>query len=297
MKVLFISSLERSGSTILELKLGSHANVIGFGEVWRVIKPHGAGLDSVRERRCTCGETGKTCQFWSRVFMRIKETAAETLEQRYEAFFDVVKQRYGDDVVVVDSSKSMQSLEAVAGVPDVDIYVLFTVRDVRGWMGSITKAAARKKEMPWRKVFDADFKYFFWAFIRLNVLRLIPFWLPNEWLLRNLRILKKIRTTRLRNIQISYEALVFDSEDTMARIEEFLELTDKRQDAIAGTDSFHIIRGNRTAFLTDPKAPLYYDAQWMSAWKASVVISLLPWVAWYNRKWVYEFLDRKAAVD
>lgn len=295
MKVAFISSLERSGSTILDLKLSSHAGIVGFGEVWRVIKPHGAGLESVRRKYCTCGKAGKDCSFWSSVFSSIETTGAETLAQRYAVFLDVVRQQYGDDVVVVDSSKSIQSLDALGQVKNATIYVLYTVRDVRGWMSSIRRAEKRKREMPWGKVFDADFKFFFRAYVRLNIMRAFPLWLPNEWLLRNLRILNCINRKSFRSIQVSYEELVFEPEDTVARIEHFLGMPGVQQDATTSAGTLHIIRGNRTAFSTDPNAPLRYDAQWMSMWRSSVLLSLMPWVTWFNNKWVYAYLRRKSA--
>jgi len=295
MKVAFISSLERSGSTILDLKMASRSDIVGFGEVWRVIKPHGAGLGSVRGMRCTCGKMGNDCSFWSSVFSRIETSGAETLAERYEIFLNVARQKYGDDIVVVDSSKSIQSLKALSQIKNTNIYVLFAVRDVRGWMCSIRKAEKRKKEMSWGKVFDADFGYFFWAFVRLNILRAFPLWLPNEWLLRNLRILKNLKKRRSRFLKVSYEELVFEPDNTFSKIERFLGITSEQQGIATRTDTLHIIRGNRTAFTTDPNAPLRYDTLWMSKWKSSVVLFLLPWVAWYNTKWVYGYLHRKTS--
>jgi len=291
-KVAFISSLERSGSTILDLKLSSRAAVIGFGEVWRVISPHGAGLSSVKKRLCTCGEIGGNCSFWASVFLAIESTGAGTLTERYEVFLDVVKQQYGEHVVVVDSSKSIHALDALFRAKNADVYVLFTIRDVRGWISSIRKAEIRKREMPWRKVFDTDFKYFFFAYIRLNILRLLPLWLPNEWLLRNLRILGDIKKKRLKFIRMSYEELVFESDSAFTRIEKFLDIDDNQESLGNDSNSLHIIRGNRAAFTSDPSASLYYDTHWMSSWRSFVAPIFLPWVAWYNKKWVYAYLLR-----
>jgi len=297
MKIVFISSLERSGSTILDLKLSSHPKMISFGEVWRVIKPHGAGLDSVRGRLCTCGELGRDCSVWSHVFDRIEDSGADTLHQCYVVFLDVVKEIYGNDIVVVDSSKSIKSLDALAHIKNAELNVLFTARDVRGWMESIHKAKKRKKEIPWSRVFQPGFKYFLVSYIRHNILRLFPFWLPNEWMLRNLRILHNINKSRLPCLLLSYEELVFRPKNTVERIENFLELPQDQHLTVKEPNVPHIIRGNRTAFKSDQKAPLRYDGKWMSLWKSSAILSVLPWIAHYNKKWVYNYQYRESDGD
>lgn len=297
MKVIYIASLGRSGSTVLDLKLSSLDRVISCGEVWRVIKPHGGGLESVRERKCTCGESGGSCGFWSTVFDRIETANAKTLPQCYRVFLEVVNEKYGDDVILVDSSKSVQSLAALLHVKDMaDIYVVFTARDVRGWMYSISEAARRKRELPWGKIFQPDFKYFWLSYIRHNILRLIPLWLPHEWLLGNARLLYSIKNSRFPRLMISYEELVFRSDSTLERVGEFIgnghSLSTQRD--IKG--EAHIIRGNRAAFSTDSRSPLIYDVGWMSRWVSSSSLTLLPWVWWMNKKWVYGRMGNKPRV-
>jgi hypothetical protein len=293
MKVVFISSLERSGSTILDLKLSNLPNTVSFGEVWRAIKPHGADLDSVRQRLCTCGKSGGSCEIWSVVFDRIEERQARTLAQCYEVFLDVVRENYGNDVIVIDSSKSIQSLDALRQARNADVHVVFTMRDVRGWMNSIRKAEKLKRELPWGKIFEPDFRFFWLSYIRHNILRSIPLWLPHEWMLRNLRLLRKIRKSTFPWLKISYEELVFYPDKTVIRIEQFLKSESETNRLPGNSQALHIIRGNRTAFQSSPKDPLKYDSAWMSKWQSSLVLALLPWIAQFNKKWVYDYLNTR----
>ena len=64
-KVLFIASMGRSGSTILDNILGQIPGFISVGEIKFVWE---RGI--VENRRCGCGERFRSCPFWTRVFDR-----------------------------------------------------------------------------------------------------------------------------------------------------------------------------------------------------------------------------------
>ena len=291
MKLLFVSSLERSGSTILDLKLSTYSNVVSLGEVWRVIKPHGSSLESVLARECTCGKSAESCSYWAPVLERIKQLGDKAdLEQRYAALIETTSELYGKDAIIIDSSKSIQVLQLLQSLRETDIRVLYTVRDVRGWMDSIRKAEKRKKEMPWGKIFEPDFKDFRLSYLRHNILRNVPLWLPHEWLLRNKRLQRHIKRSGFQSMNLSYEALVFDTDNVMSKIENFADLKNHENGDESPGREMHIIRGNRTAFTSAPDAPLYYGAQWMSKWRWSAMISFLPWVSKYNKRNVYYYL-------
>ncbi len=296
MNILFISSLERSGSTILDLKLSGYSNVLSLGEVWRVIKPHGSSLDSVFSRECTCGKQAMQCSFWSPVLKKISQLGDDAdLSQRYAVLLDVALELYGEDIVIVDSSKSIQALQSLTLLnlsQKTSVRVLHTIRDVRGWMDSIRRAEKRKKEMPWGKIFEPDFKDFKLSYLRHNILRRLPFWLPHEWLLRNKRLFNHVEQSKFPNMKLSYEALVFDTENLMAEIEAFADLKDYGTSTSIGSmqRKMHIIRGNRTAFTSSPDAPLYYGTDWMSKWKWSAMLAVLPWISKYNKRNVYYYL-------
>ena len=68
--LLLIRGLGHSGSTILDLALGAHPQVVGLGEAVRVLSRPMAdevhkGPQQLRfERRCTCGAVAADCHVW-----------------------------------------------------------------------------------------------------------------------------------------------------------------------------------------------------------------------------------------
>lgn len=64
-KIIYITSLSRSGSTILDMILGAHANGVGLGEVTRVLGMREEQLEkSLDGRVCSCGATARECKVW-----------------------------------------------------------------------------------------------------------------------------------------------------------------------------------------------------------------------------------------
>lgn len=294
MKFVFVSSLERSGSTILDLSLAQYPNVISLGEVWRTIRPHGACLDSVLSRECSCGKKGGDCPFWSAVLASVSALGPEaSLSECYSALADAILEHYGNEVILVDSSKSLQALDAIRQVQGFDVHVIHTVRDVRGWMNSIRKAEKRKKELPWGKIFEPGFGMFWLSYLRHNLLRKIPLWLANEWILRNLRLEHAIAKSGFKRLDISYEAMVFSNRKTMAAIENYLGINPSlHKDRHDLRPQIHIIRGNRTAFQSISGDALRYDSTWMRKLRYCVMLIIMPWVMAFNQKKVYSHLDQ-----
>ena len=73
-KLLLIRGLGHSGTTMLDLALGAHPQIIGLGEASRILaRPQPGdehrGPSQLRgahrfERRCTCGAIAAECPLW-----------------------------------------------------------------------------------------------------------------------------------------------------------------------------------------------------------------------------------------
>ena len=82
-KLLLIRGLGHSGTTILDLALGAHPQMVGLGEAARILArpaPSDAhrGPAQLRgdlrfERRCTCGEVAADCPVWGPVLAWLPE--------------------------------------------------------------------------------------------------------------------------------------------------------------------------------------------------------------------------------
>ncbi|HEX7082171.1 MAG TPA: sulfotransferase [Gammaproteobacteria bacterium] len=67
MRVLFICSAGHSGSTLLDLLLGSHPQAVSLGEITHL--PKNLALNTA----CTCGSPARECPVWSRVVDELSE--------------------------------------------------------------------------------------------------------------------------------------------------------------------------------------------------------------------------------
>lgn len=168
MKLLYIASENRSGSTLLDLLLGGHSQTFGVGEISRLHQFF------QRNDPCTCGQFVQNCPTWSDVFVELHERGfnVENFETRVRnrprrlpipslaelsfmtgkmasrfAFLppvkrslvaaervwsvcDILHQKHRCDWIV-DSSKRAEQLSAMYVVRPEDIRVLHLVRDGR----------------------------------------------------------------------------------------------------------------------------------------------------------------------
>lgn len=153
--LLYIAGAGRSGSTLLEMSLGTGPAYFSVGEVryfWQYI-------DDGRIR-CGCGALLQECEFWTRVLARlegiqIQHTAtlandidrtrnvlslsmprhyANTSTRKLVARTGELYRAIGDECgapVIVDSSKVPSHLALLRRVPDIDVRILHLVRDGR----------------------------------------------------------------------------------------------------------------------------------------------------------------------
>ena len=158
MKVLFIAGWDRSGSTLLDLVLGSIDGFTGVGELGNVWK---RGI--IERRTCGCGQPLSRCEVWSPILTSVfghfptPEEARRILRFRrdhtrlrhtwrilragdhdgldpYLALLSRLYRAIGAWTgarVVVDSSKDASDAAALIRTPDVEVSVVHLVRDPR----------------------------------------------------------------------------------------------------------------------------------------------------------------------
>jgi hypothetical protein len=144
-KVVFIASLSHSGSTLLDLMLNAHPDVVSVGELkqlGRFVRHEKPG----RRLRCTCGaESLLACKFWTRVSDHAKSAVGRTIAELnvedyrshgsfakdnaalFQAISAVAGKRF-----VVDSSKSAERLALLMANPALDVFPIFLIRDPKG---------------------------------------------------------------------------------------------------------------------------------------------------------------------
>lgn len=171
-RVLLISGLGRSGSTLIDRTLGQPPSCLSLGEVVRLWE---RGL---RENAlCACGLAFRSCAFWGPVgeaafggwdrldperiltlqrrvdrtrfipqmvtgvgrrYQRARREYAEVLAKLYRGFVDTTGAR-----VVIDSSKDLSTTYLLRSVPAIDLRVVHLVRDPRAVAYSWTKQVSK----------------------------------------------------------------------------------------------------------------------------------------------------------
>lgn len=258
-KVLFIAGYGRSGSTVLDVILGNHPDVVSAGELTYLLDDW-----KIPGRRCACGAPYADCKFWkglreavplteetTRIVRRI-ERRRSTVPVLFDAIPDEEKKLYhrfqqgvfaylmdtGDASIVVDSSKSAgdaaMRFYALSQIAGLDMYVLHLVRDGRATMGSYVRngsnwALEGHSEQP-----------------RFPGMRGLAGWtLANLWVMG----LSKRYFHPDRYLRVRFEDLTTNPGETLEAIGDFVGIeVEELVDGVASGDSFdvgHNVGGNR----------------------------------------------------
>ena len=282
-RIVFIASLGHSGSTVLDLALGTHPQMAGLGEFGRFLS------DGMYEKekfdpttRCSCGNAVAECPFWGPLREDLLRHENLSAKHAYRTVLRAFDAHFGKDTILVDSSKMPKYLEYMARIPDVDLRVLFLLRDVRSW--SLSVSAIRRHKA---RGLNGDSKRAHPLRRMMNYPRHTRTALFLEWRRENERLRAQIVRQGLSFFQLGYEELALCPERMLPLIYEFLDV-DPSQGTVALTHSrSHCVLGNRMR--TDPRKRqrIMYDNRWFqnNAW-------LLPWLLLpgcrrFNREEVY----------
>jgi hypothetical protein len=263
-QVLYVMGSGHSGSTLLDIMLGAHPEVLSTGEL---SSTRGSWIAN---RYCSCGRRVDECPFWSEVRRnwagRIGADDVEgyfALEGAFErrsrwpllwwqrwnpsarfktyatytrALFQALRE-VGGKRVIVDSSKNPLRAFALSLMPGVDLHLVHLIRDGRGVMLSLMNKNRRQKEKEKAGVIKA-------ARVR-SVWRVAAFWigvnLMSEWVRR--------RFGAGRSVRVCYEDLVADTKGALSGIGrlidvDFAGVADAVSDG-GGIEIEHNIGGNR----------------------------------------------------
>jgi len=262
-KLVYIYGLGFSGSTLLDLILGAHPRITGFGEVWSFFKQRNIDYNKTI---CGCGKFLNQCSFW-RDFRPVSEDPIA----KYREFINLVRKKYGTDQIIVDSSKEIRFLEIIREklLGLINLKVIYLIRDVRGF--SFSAKVHRKERGKWGNVFLYQI----------------------AWWQRNRKFMEYLRKSDLPYIQISYEEICFRREEMLKRICEFLEVEfSAEMFREPFSTSSHSIAGNIAKFKFKKRGEINYDYRWMKDYPVNLSYGLLPFVVSWNRKNVYKNLNQ-----
>ncbi len=249
MRIIYIAGLEHSGTTLTDHLLSSRPGVLGLGEVSSFFSPRHMRQymdrwgDYPVASLCSCGSSWQECDFWGGVFDLCGLNSEESMIDKYQKLLMYVRERHGDDAMIIDSSKSLAGLEhavkacANIGLSPCDVSVIYTVKDVRSFSASMLHKSGASKSML------AVFRSF------------------NYWLGANKQFIEYFQAQNM-GIQVNlYEALCADPSGFL----------DRALGSPGGAVSFgapdisvstsHIAMGNKD-FLLRNRKHIEYDARW-----------------------------------
>lgn len=290
-KVLYIAGGGHSGSTILSLILGTSPEVHVAGEI-KFFNEHKV-LDhpmwNYIENVCMCREEANDCPFWQEVevqtdgeldifhylrftgkvsalmkilwpFYHVKKTVqADDDYQLFRALFDVASKQEPAVKYILDSSKSVTRLMHLCSHPQLDVKVIFLVRDGRAYVNSYAKAYQQG--------------FFRWI---------------SQWVINNFITLRYLKKEKIDYYYLSYNALCLEPELHLTAIgEKFkIRVPDNYVD-LAHNLEYHIRAGNPSRTSLNNFSGLELDEKWRHEMPRSkrVVSSILLYL--FNRWWVY----------
>lgn len=238
-ELIYIASDVRSGSTLLDLMLGSHSEISSVGEIQYLSDHFGRkGTGYSWDWKCTCGKDFNDCEFWSKINNMVKEKTGIDIADR-DTWVRRVKQPFPylmmPDVLLKRVSKKSSSLSK--GM-DASFYCWQIVDSISEQTGrSLIVDSSKNSE---------QFRYlYFWRPRSMKMIHLIRDGrgvvyskmtragdtsrkATKNWVLENLKIsfVKKL-VNRNNILTIKYEDLCNDPEREVSRIYSFLNIEDE----------------------------------------------------------------------
>lgn len=300
-RIAYIAGYGRSGSTILDIALGQHKEIVGAGEITALTRHVWANNEY-----CACGSPIRDCSFWRAVcreWLGDKDTQMMSeycaLQKKYEGLSVLIKllckiglgrsfaqytvrtkrlyeimSSCSNRQLIVDSSKLPGRAMALAQIPGIDMRVIHLVRDGRGVAWSLLRSYSRdaksglQKEIRPKSVFRTALR---WSVVNLAV----------EYLSR------KLGADRI--MRVRYEDFASDPAAVMQQIGSFLELDLSRTgvslEAGAPLDPEHQVAGNRLRM--SAAITLQKDESWRTRMPVGQQLSFERLGGWMLKRYGY----------
>jgi hypothetical protein len=258
-KIIYIAGLGHSGSTILDLSLGAHSKIIGLGEIFTL-------LDKDRRKNhlkshCSCGMRATQCKFWAGADLELDK--GNGVENKYAILVQYFRRKFGDDYILVDSSKNSYSY--IEFLKDhFDLVVIYLTRDFRSWI---------------------------YARHLNNGKPLIT--LAIRWFLENKKLLYQFKQMDIDIFTVGYEELALYPELILKNIADHAGIRYQESMLSPEQSNSHIISGNIARTDPDKKRRFIYDARWLISVRLLLLSPFLILLSRFNKKYVYSNVNRK----
>jgi len=289
--IVYILGLSHVGSTLLDLTLSSHPRFIGLGEAFCLLRDL-----HLLERKiyCSCGKMIHDCPFWGVAADRLLKNRDKNLPVKYKILMEVFNEVFEESQILVDSSKRLDDLKVLMQIPEIDIKVIYLIRDVRAW--TISRLNNRKlfpryfeKDGHYTKRLASQYGKKIYVFRRIiPYLTRMPAYFFLLWYYQNKNIKKYLETQNISKFYLGYDELGMQPETMVPKIFQFLG--EEKKDGNFSTESSrsHILVGSVKK--DDPKRreTIFYDNRWIYRNEWLLPAALFRNVMKYNAKEVYQ---------
>ncbi len=288
-KVAFIAGTGKSGSTLLGKLLGQ---IDGFADVGELIN---IDWQFERDDKCGCGDRVRTCDYWTKAvansigtidrldrtrWHRLKTRylpvllvpgAGRFLRQYFEQLHDLIvaSAQEAGARVIVDSSKSAFYGAVLAQFPDIKVYTVHLLRDVRGSEGSMHRLKS-----------EGSGKW-----VNRNT-----WWNSVRWMIVNLLTEFAAILSHTHYIRVRYEDLVTDPTKTLAEIAKALGEPQEQLNFMSGNTAqlgkTHTIAGSAVRFKQGSMA-LVLDERWKESLPEENRAVVERLTRWFRRRYGY----------
>lgn len=281
-KAVFISSLAHSGSTMLDLLLGAHPKMVGLGEVYTILN---WPLSEVEDILCTCNSLARDCVYWGDVLHQLNSHQHSPVSDKYKIVAQTFYRVFGDETILVDSSKLSIALQALNECENLSVSVVRLSKDVRAFTISHMDILGQEIQIG---LYSGPFKNKkINEFVLKHTIK-TPTYLFWKWYLRSRFALHQINQGGFPHIHISYEELCFEPEKTLQKISEFIGVNFITQMLVPAKHQNHILTGN--PMRRDPKKlqKIKYDNRWLYRSEWILPAAFFPFIMRYNARKIYK---------
>lgn len=261
-RIIYITSRGHSGSTLLDLLISAHSQVVSVGEL-KMLTRH-------FDDPCTCGaENLASCPFWIKVDQKLQSAGYPELKaldvgikdpqifaDHNRALYETVAEQSVCDIVV-DSSKNLDRLQSLLSLTSFDVRVIHLIRSPFGVVWSNLKRGR-------------DWRYH-----------------ARNYSFAMARTLKYLRNHQ--HLVVRYKDMAADTEATMRRVMEHAGLEFELTQLEWAQRKGHNIYGNEMRFATSS------DIRPDISWRKSLTLVqklMIRWMTYPARKSSPELYDR-----
>ncbi len=242
-KVIYITSVGHSGSTLLDVLLNQHSAIQSVGEIMF----YDEWLKN--DLLCSCGKPLKICTFWTKIvpskFSLLGDIHGINYAENSFLLFKEISAVSQNDILV-DSSKSVHRLGILLSDSHFEVKIIHLVRNGLAVMNSLNKSHDRPGSGNKLKTKATP--------ILRGILR---------WVQRNRSIDKIARRRSNDYLRIRYEDLCTQPEVELRNICKFIEVDFEKTMLKPKLVDNHNIGGSRWRFSNDP-IEIKLDDKWMS---------------------------------